>query len=77
MLDKHGFNLRQSLQVSQQQWHPAVMPTVVSAHNSTSQYSTNNVRGQSTEYFEQEEKTPQSLIEGEHDDDNLFDDDGF
>jgi hypothetical protein len=77
MLDKHGFNLRQSLQVSQPQWHPAVMPTVVSAHSSTNQYSTNGFRGELTEDFEQEEKTPQSLIEGEHDDDDLFDDDGF
>lgn len=77
MLDKHGFNLRQSLQISQPQWHPAVMPTVVSAHNSTNQSLTNSIPRQSTEDFEQESKTPQSLIEGEHDDDDLFDDDGF
>jgi hypothetical protein len=77
MLDKHGFNLRQSLQVSQPQWHSTVMPTVVEAHSSTNQYSTNGVPRQSTEDFEQESKTPQSLIEGEHDDDDLFDDDGF
>lgn len=77
MLDKYGFNLRQALQVSQPQWHPAVMSSVVAAHSSTSQYLTNGVREPSTtEGFEQESKTPQSLIEGEHDD-FFDDDDGF
>jgi hypothetical protein len=78
MLDKYGFNLRQSLQVSQPQWHPAVMPTVVAAQSSTNQSSTNGVLGQSMEDVELEDQTPRSLIEGEHDDDDdLFDDDGF
>jgi hypothetical protein len=74
MLDKHGFNLRQSLHISQPQWHPTVMPPVVLAHNSTNQHSANGFRGQSTEDFENEEFSPQSLIKGEHDDDNLFGD---
>jgi hypothetical protein len=77
MLDKYGFNVRQSLQVSQPQWHPAVMPTVVAAQSSTNQSSTNGVPGQSMEDVELEDQTPKSLIEGEHDDDDLFDDDGF
>ncbi|NJO99070.1 MAG: hypothetical protein HC764_26310 [Pleurocapsa sp. CRU_1_2] len=38
LLDKHGFNLRQSLQVSQPQWHSTAMPTTVSTTSSTSQY---------------------------------------
>jgi hypothetical protein len=78
MLDKYGFNLRQALQVSQPQWHPAVMSTVVAAPASTSPSSTNDVSKQPTESFEQESKIPQSLIEGEHDDSDFFDDDdGF
>lgn len=77
MLDKHGFNLRQSLRISQPQWHPNVMSTVVLARNSTNQDSANGFSGESTEDFENEEFSTPSLIEGEHDDDNLFDDDGF
>jgi hypothetical protein len=76
MLDKYGFNLRQSLQVSQPQWHPAIMPTVVAAHNSTNQSSTNDVPEQSKEDGEDvelEDQTPQSLIEGEYAD-FLYDD---
>lgn len=77
MLDKHGFNLRQSLQISQPQWYQNVMSTAVLARNPTSQHSANGFSEESTEDFENEEFSTQSLIEGEHDDDDLFDDDGF
>ena len=76
MLDKHGFNLRQSLQVPQPQWHSAVMPTVVSAQSSTLQPRKDGELPQLDE--DNEKLIPQSLIEGEgDDDDDLFADDEF
>jgi hypothetical protein len=55
------------------------MSQVALPRNSTNQNAVNGFAGQSTEEIESEseEYFPQSLIEGEHDDDNLFDDDGF
>ena len=74
MLDKHGFNLRQSLQVSQPQWHSAVISPVVNPHNSTSQHITNGSHPQLE--FDEDDLFPQSLIkgEGEHDDSSFADD---
>ncbi|MGB5634767.1 MAG: hypothetical protein WBM86_18555 [Waterburya sp.] len=80
LLDKHGFNLRQSLQISQPQWHSTVMPTVVSTHNSNSQHTANNSPPQLEldEDEDNEELIPKSLIEGEDEgDDDLFADDEF
>ena len=76
LLDKHGFNLRQSLQISQPQWHSTVMPTVVSTHNSNSQHTANNSTPQLE--LDNQELIPKSLIEGEDEgDDDLFADDEF
>ncbi|MGB5714822.1 MAG: hypothetical protein WBM44_28380 [Waterburya sp.] len=80
LLDKHGFNLRQSLQISQPQWHSTVMPTVVSTHNSNSQHTANNSTPQLEldEDEDNEELIPKTLIEGEDEgDDDLFADDEF
>ncbi len=80
LLDKHGFNMRQSLQISQPQWHSTVMPTVVSTHNSNSQHTANNSTPQLEldEDEDNEELIPKSLIEGEDEgDDDLFADDEF
>ena len=79
MLDKHGFNLRQSLQVSQPQWHSTVVPTTVAYGSRNSQHTVND----SSHHLkidkdeDNEELIPQSLIEGEESDDNLFPDDEF
>ncbi len=80
LLDKHGFNLRQSLQISQPQWHSTVMYPVVSTHNSNSQHTANNSTPQLelNEDEDNEELIPKSLIEGEDEgDDDLFADDEF
>ena len=80
MLDKHGFNLRQSLQISQPQWQSTVMYPVVSTHNSNSQHTANNSTPQLEleENEDNEELIPKSLIEGEDEgDDDLFADDEF
>ena len=78
LLDKHGFNLRQSLQVSQPQWHPTVMQRAVSTHGTTAQPLTNSLHSQLIEDEENEDLSPTSLIEGEGEhDDSLFPDDEF
>ena len=79
MLDKHGFNLRSSLRVSQPQWHSTVVPTVVSARGSrNSQHTVNNSNPQIELDEDDEELIPKSLIEGDGDGDNdLFADDEF
>ena len=76
MLDKHGFNLRQSLQISQPQWHSTVVPTVVSAHSTTTQPE--NDGKNSLQEHEDEDLVPSSLIAGEGEyDDSPFADDEF
>ncbi|MEM7761335.1 MAG: hypothetical protein AAF298_24880 [Cyanobacteria bacterium P01_A01_bin.40] len=77
-LDKHGFNLRSSLQIAQPQWRSAYLPSTVSAHNLTSQSSDNGFHPQPTEGEDNEEPVPQSLIEGSGAlDDGLFGDDDW
>ena len=76
MLDKHGFNLRQSLRVSQPQWHSTVMPTVVSVHGTTTQPEKEEKK--SSQELEDEDLVPSSLITGEGEyDDSPFADDEF
>ena len=75
MLDKHGFNLRSSLRVSQQGWHSTVVPNVVAQNALNSQHTDSNSNHQLDE--DDEELIPQSLIEGEESDDDLFSDDEF
>ena len=76
LLDKHGFNLRQSLQVSQPQWHSTVVPRAVLASGTTSQPEKDGKNSlQSLEY---EDLAPSSLIAGEGEyDDSPFADDEF
>ena len=74
MLDKHGFNLRQSLQVSQQGWHSTVVPTVVPTHGTTTQPEKKSLQ----ELEDDEDLVPSSLIAGEGEyDDSPFADDEF
>ena len=76
MLDKHGFNLRSSLQVSQQGWHSTVVPTVVSAHGTTTQ--SEKEEKNSPQSLLDEDLAPSSLIAGEGEyDDSPFADDEF
>jgi hypothetical protein len=76
MLDKHGFNLRSSLQVSQPQWHSTVVPSVVAQSSLNGRYTDSNSNHQLDE--DDEELIPKSLIEGDGDgDDDLFADDQF
>ena len=76
MLDKHGFNLRQSLQVSQPQWHSTVMSSVVAQNGLNGRYTDSNSNHKLDE--DDEELIPKSLIEGEDEgDDDLFPDDEF
>ena len=76
MLDKHGFNLRQSLQVSQPQWHSTVVPTVVSTHSTTT--LPKNDGKNSLQSLLDEDLAPSSLIAGEGEyDDSPFADDEF
>ena len=76
MLDKHGFNLRQSLQVSQPQWHSTVVPTMVETHATTTQ--SEKEKKKSLRSLLGEDSVPSSLIEGEGEYDNsLFSDDEF
>ena len=76
LLDKHGFNLRQSLQVSQQGWHSTVVPTVVSAHGTTTQ--SEKEEKNSLQSLLDEDLAPSSLIAGEGEyDDSPFADDEF
>lgn len=80
LLDKHGFNLRQSLQVSQPQWHSTVMPTVIAQSRNDNQHTDSNSNHQLEldEDEDHEKLIPKSLIEGEgHGDDDLFADDQF
>ena len=77
MLDKHGFNLRQSLQISQPQWHSTVIPSTVSAYSPTVQ-SEKDAEQPSVNREEEEDLVPASLIDGDCDDDgNLFSDDDY
>ena len=77
MLDKHGFNLRQSLQVSQPQWHSAVMPREVLTSGMTT--SPEKEGKKSLQSLENEsDLVPSSLIAGEGEyDDSPFADDEF
>ena len=75
MLDKHGFNLRSSLRVSQQGWHSTVVPSVVAQSSLNGRYTDSNSNHQLDE--DDEELIPKSLIEGEEGDDDLFPDDEF
>ena len=76
LLDKHGFNLRQSLQVSQQGWHSTVVPTVVSAYGTTTQPEKDGKS--SLQSLLDEDLAPSSLIAGEGEyDDSPFADDEF
>ncbi|MGV2829337.1 hypothetical protein [Myxosarcina sp. GI1(2024)] len=77
LLDKHGFNLRSSLRVSQPQWHSNVMPTTVAHGSRNSQHTVNNSNPQIELDEDDEELIPKSLIEGEEGDDDLFPDDEF
>ena len=78
MLDKHGFNLRQSLQISQPQWHSTVMSPAVPRSNSNSRHTVNGSGNYDLESNDEEESIPQSLIEGEGEEDgDLFADDEF
>ncbi|MDJ0571767.1 MAG: hypothetical protein QNJ53_22365 [Pleurocapsa sp. MO_192.B19] len=77
MLDKHGFNLRQSLQVSQPQWHSAVMRRAVSTPSSILEP---DGKGELPQLDEEDESdlVPSSLIAGEGEyDDSPFADDEF
>ena len=60
MLDKHGFNLRQSLRVSQPQWHSTIMPTVVSTQKPKKNGITPQLDGE-----DEKDLVPSSLIAGE------------
>ena len=80
LLDKHGFNLRSSLQVSQPQWHSTVMPIAVAQSRNNSQHTANDLSHQRSlnETESDEDSIPSSLIKGEGDrDDDLFPDDEF
>ena len=80
LLDKHGFNLRQSLRVSQPQWHSTVVPNVVAQNALNSQHtdSNSNHKLELDRDEDNEELIPKSLIEGDSDrDDDLFPDDEF
>lgn len=75
MLDKHGFNLRQSLQVSQPQWHSAVMQRAVLTSGITTQPEK---EGENSTTELSEDLVPSSLIAGEGDyGDSPFADDEF
>ena len=65
MLDKHGFNLRQALQVPQPQWHTNyLMPSVVRSLSPLETIGTKNeIVSDSVE--SSESIAPQSQIEGE------------
>lgn len=77
MLDKHGFNLRQSLQISQPQWHSTVIPTAVSPRSSTCQPE-KDTELPLLDKEDDENLVPTSLIDGDHnEDDSLFPDDEF
>lgn len=77
MLDKHGFNLRSSLQVSQPQWHSTVIPSAVSAYSPTVQPE-KDAEQPSVNREEEEDLVPASLIDGDcNDEDSLFSDDEF
>ena len=79
MLDKHGFNLRSSLRVAQPQWHSTVMSSVVAQNGLNGRYtdSNSNHKLELDRDEDNEELIPQSLIEGEESDDDLFPDDEF
>ena len=76
LLDKHGFNLRQSLQVPQPQWHSTVVPRAVLASGTTSQPEKDGKN--SLQSLLDEDLAPSSLIAGEGEyDDSPFADDEF
>lgn len=78
LLDKHGFNLRQSLQVPQPQWHSTVVPIAVAQSRNDSQNTVNDLSHQLELDEDNIESIPQSLIEGESEsNDDLFADDEF
>ena len=79
LLDKHGFNLRSSLRVSQPQWHSTMMSSVVAQNALNSQHTDSNSNHQLEldRDEDNEELIPQSLIEGEESNDDLFPDDEF
>ena len=75
LLDKHGFNLRQSLQVSQPQWHSSVMQRAVSTYGPNQMNQTDSELPL-PEIEDDENLIPSSLImgEGEHEDSSFADD---
>ena len=76
LLDKHGFNLRQSLQVPQPQWHSTVVQRAVLASGTTSQPEKDGKN--SLQSLKDEDLAPSSLIAGEGEyDDSPFADDEF
>ena len=76
LLDKHGFNLRQSLQVPQPQWHSTVMQRAVLTSGITTQPEKDGKN--SLQEHEDEDLAPSSLIAGEGEyDDSPFADDEF
>ena len=77
MLDKHGFNLRQSLQISQPQWHSAVMQRAILTSGITTQPEKEG-ENSTTELLDESDLVPSSLIAGEGEyDDSPFADDEF
>ncbi len=81
MLDKHGFNLRQALQVSQPQWHSPEYSQEIKKHNPSYNSSANFIDIPQVALKENDspELVPKSLIEGSDklDDDGFFADDEF
>lgn len=80
MLDKHGFNLRQSLKIPQPQWYSSVGYEGVNNRQEHRSIFTNVQNGRQVELSENEEESiPQSLIEGSSDlnNDCFFTDDEF
>lgn len=81
MLDKHGFNLRSSLQVSQQGWHSPIIPQESSNHHPSYNELANVKEAPPVEHQDNEKRElePQSLIigSGELDEDGFFADDEF
>lgn len=80
-LDKHGFNLRQSLYVAQPQWHSASVPSVTSvtsSHSLASGYQEKALSPQEEIENEEEDFGPSNLIAGEHSVEvDLFGDDDY
>ena len=80
MLDKHGFNLRQSLRVAQPQWRSAPVHSNTPPLNSPSQNRENDSPAQteveSDKREDEENFIPSNLLDGEYSNEmSFFDDD--